>query len=221
MSTPSYNGTNNADDPLVTPWFLPGWTAQAIPADTVQAMGVIGGENAPGSFAPLPLPAYLEYVQVTAPYFDIDGNPLSGFLTFLMSDNITLTANGFTYRLPARYVGADNTLMPGGMNNWGTGRIYIRRGLMSATVFATDNSTMVTDSGNPLTFHVVEHFLGGQQFDITVPAATVSPADLRSLIVSGSAAPYDFDPVNPLGNESYVPLAATTTPANDIDGGGA
>ena len=88
-----------------------------------------------------------------------------------MSDGITLTSNGITYRLPARYAGRDNTLTPGGQNNWGTGRIYIRRGLMSATIFATDNSTMVTDSGNPLTYHVIEHMLGGQQYDISVPAA--------------------------------------------------
>ena len=222
MTTPSYNGTNNADDQLVQPWFIPGWSAQAILQDTIEAVGSIdSGENFSSTFQPEPLPSFLEYVQVAAPYFDMDGNPLPGFLTFLMNDSITLTANGITYRLPGRYVGADNTLTSGGMNNWGNGKIYIRNGLMSVTLFATNNSTMVTDSGNPLTYHVVEHFLGGQQFDISVPAATVSPADLRSLIVSGSAAPYDFDPVNPLGNESYVPLAATTTPANDIDGGGA
>ena len=203
MTTPApYNGTNNADDPLVTPWFIPGWTAQEIPQDTIQAVGSIGGgENPSASFAPQPLPTFLQYVQVASPYFDMDGNPLPGFVTFLMSDNITLSWNGLTYRLPARYAGRDNTLTPGGQNNWGSGRVYIRRGLMSATLFATDNSTLVTDSGNPLTYHVIEHFLGGQQFDISVPAATVSPADLRSLIVSDSIAPYDFDPVNPLGIE--------------------
>jgi hypothetical protein len=201
MTTPTYNGTSNADDTLVTPWYIPGWTAQAIPADTIPAVGVIGGgENTGSSFSPQPLPDFLQFVQVCAPYFDMDGNPLPGFVTFLMSDGITLTANGFTYRLPARYSGADNTLTPGGMNNWGNGKVYIRIGLMSVTLFATDNSTIVTDSGNPLTYHVVEHFPGGQQYDIAVPAATVSPADLRSLMVS-PADPYDYDPANPGGIE--------------------
>ena len=200
--SPSYNGTDTSDQPLVSPWFIPGWSAQNIEQDTIEAVGSIGsGSNPGGQFYPQPLPSFLQYVQVNAPYFDMDGNPLPGFVTFLMSDSITLVNNGFTYRLPGRYVGSDNTLTPGGLNNWGSGRIYIRRGLMSATVFATDNSTLVTDSGNPLTYHVTEHFLGGQQYDISVPAATVSPADLRSLMVSGPT-PYDFDPANPLGIET-------------------
>ena len=200
MTSP-YDGTANITDDLVQPWFIPGWTAQAIPQDTVEALSTGGGQNPSSAFLSQPLPDFLIYVQVTAPYFDMDRNPLSGFLTFLMSDGITLTANGMTYRLPARYAGRDNSLTPGGQNNWGHGRIYIRRGLASVTLFATDNSTIVTDSGNPLTYHVVEHMLDGQQYDISVPAASVSPADLRSLIVPGSIAPYDFDPVNPLGIE--------------------
>jgi hypothetical protein len=218
-----YTGTNNADDTLVTPWFIRGWTAQAIPADTVQAPG-----PAVGLGEPEPFPTALEFIQVTAPYFDMDGNPLSGFLTFLMSDSITVTSGGFTYRMPARYAGRDNTATPGGYNNWGYGRIYIRRGLMSVSLFATNNASITTDSGNPLTYHVVEHMLGGQQYDITVSDLLTSPADLRSLIVNGTVAAYQFDPASPAGNEGYLPLttALADTPftdiyPTDIDGGNA
>ena len=193
---PSYDGANNADDTLVTPWNIMGWTAQAIPQDTV--------EVAADLFGPSPLPASLVYAQVNAPYYDMDNNPLSGFLTFLMNDSVTITSNGIGYRMPARYAGRDNASTPGGMNNFGTGRIYIRRGLMSVTLMCTDMISLVTDSGNPLTYHVVEHFLTGQQYDITLPSASVSPVDLRSLIVSGSIAPYSYDPAYPMGNEGYA-----------------
>lgn len=198
MTTPSYNGANNATDPLVTPWNIRGWTAQAIPADTI--------EVANDPFAPSPLPSTLIYAQVNAPYFDMDNNPLSGFVSFMMSDSITISSAGKTYRLPARLAGRDNSLLPGGLNNWGTGRIYARRGLMSVTLMCTDAVGLVTDSGSPLTYHVVEHFLGGQQFDISVPSSTISPADLRSLIVSGTLAPYSFDPADPMANEGYQPI---------------
>jgi len=77
---------------------------------------------------------------------------------------------------------------------------------MSVTLMTTQNSAIVTDSGNPLTYHVVEHFLGGQQYDIAIPDSAVSPTDLRSLIVPGTIQPYAFDPVFPLANEGYVPL---------------
>lgn len=193
MTTPSYNGANNWDDPLVTPWNIMGWTAQAIPQDSIQA--------ADNLFAAAPLPANLVYVVVQAPYFDFDGNPLSGFLTFQMSESFTVTSNGLTYRVPQRYAGRDNTALAGGRNNWGSGRIYIRRGLLSVTIMATQNVAIVTDSGNPLTYHVVEHFLGGQQYDIAIPDSAVSPVDLRTLIVPGTATPYAFDPAYPMGNE--------------------
>lgn len=193
MTMPGYNGANNQTDSLVTPWNIAGWTAQAIPADTVQVSDDL--------FAPSPLPTTLVYAQVNAPYFDLDNNPLSGFLTFMTSESVTVTSGGKNYRLPARYMGRDNASSPGGLNNFGTGRIYIRRGLMSVTLMCTDATGLVTDSGHPLTYHVVEHFLGGQQFDISVPSATVSPADLRSLAI-GSATSYAYDPADPMASEN-------------------
>lgn len=215
MTVPSYNGAENQDDKLVQPWYIRGWTAQAIAADTVQVPSVTLSSGA------APLPSNLVYAQVQAPYFDFDNNPLSGFLTFLMSESITVTSNGLTYRLPARYAGRDSTLTPAGMNNWGSGKIYIRHGLMSVTLMTTQNSAIVTDSGNPLTYHVTEHFLGGQQYDIAISDGAVSPVDLRSVIVSGSIQPYGYDPMFPLGIESYTPITPVAGVPNDIDGGSA
>lgn len=191
MTTPSYNGTYNADDPLVAPWYLRGWTSQAIPQDTVQAT--------PGSFNAPPFPSNLVFVQVTGNYFDMDSNGLPGFLTLKMSDNITVNDGGVYYRMPSRYAGRDNSAGAWGFNNWGNGKIYIRRGQMSVTLFATDNSFLTTDSGQPLTYFVEEHFMGGQTYSITVPEATVSPADIHTLIVAGTVGQYNYDPVNPLG----------------------
>ena len=193
MTTPSYNGANNQTDNLVTPWNIRAWTAQAIPQDTIQVANDIN--------APAPLPSNLTYVQVTAQYLDFDNNSLSGFLTFMMSESITVVSNGVTYRLAARPAGRDSMMNTLGINNWGTGRIYIRNGRMSVTLMTTQNSAIVTDSGQPLTYHVVEHFLGGQQYDISIPSSAVSPVDLRSLVVAGTVAPYAFDPVFPLGIE--------------------
>lgn len=210
MST-SYNGANNQTDTLVTPWNISGWTAQAIPADTVQVV--------PGVFSAAPFPSTVVFAQLTASYFDFDSNPLSGFLTFWQADNATLTTGGKSYRLPARYAARDNSMLPGGMNNWGTGRIYIRRGQVSVTLMCTDNTGIVTDSGAGLSYHVVEHFMGGRQFDITVPMATVSPADLFSLIVPGSITGYAYDPADPEANEGYVPVTPASVMIGVVDGG--
>lgn len=193
MTTPLNNGANNQTDPLVTPWNIRAWTAQAIPADTIAVANDIN--------APAPLPANLTYVQVTAQYLDFDNNGLSGFLTFMMSESITVVSNGVTYRLAARPAGRDDMTNTFGMNNFGSGRIYIRNGRMSVTLMTTQNVAIVTDSGSPLTYHVVEHFLGGQQFDISIPSSAVSPVDLRSLVVSGSIKEYGYDPMFPIGNE--------------------
>lgn len=201
MSMPVYNGANNSTDPLVTPWNIQGWTSQGADADSI--------EVAPDDFAPVPFPTNLTFAQVSGAYFDFDGNPLSGFVTFLMSESITVAQNSVNYRLPQRYAGRDNTQFPGGQANWGSGKIYIRKGFMSVTIMCSNNTAIVTDSGNPLTYLVVEHFLGGQQYNITVPVDGTSPMDLRSLIVSGSVQPYAYDPAYPMGNE---PPAVTPFP---------
>ena len=47
-----------------------------------------------------------------------------------------------------------------------TGKIYIYLDQLVVKLYATDNPSMVTDSGEPLTYHVIEHFLGGTAFEI-------------------------------------------------------
>ncbi len=216
MSMPAYNGATNADDTLVTPWNISGWTAQGISLDSIPVT------NFPETAG---VPTNLVYAQVQARYLDFDNNPLSGFLTFLTSEDFTVTSGGVTYRMAQRYAGQDNAYYASGQNNWGSGKIYIRKGLMSVTLMCTQNSAIVTDSGLPLSYHVVEHFMGGQQYDIVISDSVVSPADLRSLIVPGSIAPFDDDPMFPMGNEGYIPIVPNpstgTSILTGIDGGNA
>ena len=80
-----------------------------------------------------------------------------------------------------------------------TGKIYIYLDQLVVKLYATDNPSMVTDSGEPLTYHVIEHFLGGTEFDITVPGATAMYAPLYSQIVDGTQRPWKYDPLNPMG----------------------
>ena len=213
MSMPSYNGADNIDDGLVSAWNTPGWTAQQIAADSIPVT--------PGLFSAAPFPTDIIFAQLEAQYFDLDGNPLSGFLTFMMSDGITITRSGQGFYMPARYAGRDNSMTPSGLMNWGTGQIYIRQGTMSMTIMCTQQTGLVTNAGADLTYHVVEHFLGGRQYDIAVPSNTASPANLFALVVPGSIQPYSYDPADPLANEGVTSLTSGLPSNNDIDGGGA
>lgn len=122
-------------------------------------------------------------------YFDSERNPLSGYLTFEQSDNITITEAGVTYRIPARLTGL---IPPGAYYGYafrGTGRIYLYYGRLDVVLMATDNVSVVTDSGSPLVYHVKEYFMGGRNYDIRVPKATSSPVDISQLIVAGTVTP--------------------------------
>lgn len=221
MTTPAfapiYNGTYNADDPLVAPWFIPGWNAQAIPADTLKATSGV-------SFGP-GFPVNLAYVNVVGNYFDANSAGLAGFITVRMSDNITMNDGGVTYRLPARYVGTMNMAIPFAYNNWGNQRLYLRLGRLDILLFATDQtasgSPIICDNGGTLAYWVTEHFLGGRTYQISVPSslagATTAP-DINSLIVPGTIEPYQYDPVFPLGNDLTAFLDEQTFDV-DYDGG--
>jgi hypothetical protein len=199
---PVYEGINNADDRLVQPWYIAGWTAQDAAADSI--------EVPPAGLTPVGFPASLMYAEVTGNYYDMDGSPLGGFLTILMSDNVTLTSAGKTFRMPARLVSSDSGRTGFGWANWGSGRCYIRFGHLSVPMLCTDNAGMVTDSGNPLTYWVTEHFLGGRRYQISVPSDSVSPVDINSLVITGTVQPYSYDPVNPMGN-LLVPIPKPNT----------
>jgi hypothetical protein len=192
---PAYNGTFNADDPLVAPWWVPGWTSQDpinVPAGNNNLLG-------PG------FPSNLAFVNLTGSYVDTNSSGVSGFLTLMMSSNITLEDSGQYYRMPARLTGTMNQANPFAYNNWGNGILYLVLGRLNIEVFATDQtasgSVITTDSGSPLFYYVTEHFLGGRTYHIQVPSsASGTSVDINSLIVPGTVNPYKFDPVYPLGN---------------------
>lgn len=224
---PSYTGTNNADDPLVQPWWIPGWTAQAAAADTVVASSSqLLGVN---------FPTNLAFVRITGNYADTNSSGVGGFLTLMMSDGITVVDGSNSFRLPQRLTGTMNQALPFAYSNWGDGRLYLYRGRLDIQVFATDQtasgSTITTDSGGSLTYWVTEHMLGGRQFQITVPSSSApGPVDINSMIIPGTIRPYQYDPVNPMGNVLIPvsePSGTTGEPDRDLDdynsldGGGA
>lgn len=201
---PAYLGTFNADDTLVQPWWIPGWTAQAIPEDTV----VAGHETGLG----VNFPSNLAFVSITGNYADTNSSGIAGFLTLMMSDSIMVEDAGKYYRLPQRLTGTMNEAMPFAYNNWGNGILYLRLGRLNIEVFATDQtasgSSITTDSGQPFTYWVTEHMLAGRTYQITVPSsASPGPADINSLIIPGTVRPYKYDPVNPMGN-MLIPVPA-------------
>lgn len=147
------------------------------------------------------------YLQLCQYYYDGDSNGLGGFLTFWPSDSFTITENDVTWRVPQRLLGTltwpyDNAgVSPWAFSMEGSGKIFIWNGWLTVRLAATDNPNLVTDSGDPLTYHVTEHFKGGREFDITVPGAlaTATNPTLYAQIVSGSAVPYQYDPIDPMG----------------------
>lgn len=193
---PEYRGTMNADDPLVAPWWIPGWTAQ----DKISIEAGSESLTGPG------FPSNLSFCRVTHSYFDPNSSGIPGFLTIMMSDGITVTDGSQTVSMPQRLAGTMNAPNYLAYNNWGNGVLYFGGGFLDITLFCTDQNvaeaTVVTNFGQPFTFWVTEHFMGGRQYQITVPSADAAtgPVDLSTLIVAGSVVPYAYDPVNPMGN---------------------
>lgn len=201
-----FGGIDTNDQPLIDAWWTRGWTNQNlayIPAPT------------PNAFPGAP-PA--TRVNITHAYYDQDGSPLTGFLTFMPTSSASLTVSGVTWRLPARLSGT-TTISPV-QSGWGwlqgdSGRMYLRRGMLYVTLMATDISGLVTDSGSPMTYQVIEHFDGGRKFLISVPSASDSPADLDSLIVPGSVTPYIYDPTNVMADEMSSGTSAASALSTD------
>lgn len=192
---PPGGGTYNADDPLIAPWYIPGWTVQHE----------TGISAAPGSTSAPWFPPGLAPVRVTGSWTDMSGEPLGGYLTLMPSESATYTdtATGRTWRLPARPSGIMNPAGYGMYLSWnqmGDGVLYLTGGRLDALVFPTDSPGLATDSGAALAYYVTEHMLAGRQYQITVPSSSTSPADINSLIVAGTVTPYQYDPVNPAGN---------------------
>lgn len=217
MTTPIFVGVDDEEGGVgktLPPWYVRGWTVQNertanIPAPLKSSV-----------LATLPLDQVSVVVQQN--YLDGDQNPLSGYLTFYPSSAFTVVDGGTSYRILQRFLGtqtfpqADVSSSPWAYSTESSGRIFIWGGTVTARLYATDNPDVTTDDGNPLTYHVIEHFLGGQEFDITLPAATnVTTTSIRDLMITGSAVPYQYDPVNPMGQSSItvsaVPLTVSTS----------
>lgn len=181
MPVQTFGGPDYSNQPLLPAWYVIGWNAQAptfLPAPA-------------NPFATVPFPSDQVFVEVTAAYYDGNANALGGYLMFEQSEAFTITEGGTTFRIPQRMVGL---VPPGawyGYSYRGSGRVYLFAGKLDTNLLATDNPSAVTDSGAPLVYHCKEFFLGGRNFDITVPKATTSPVDLGSLIVTGTITPND------------------------------
>jgi len=186
---PPYPGiVDYSDDPLLPPWYIPGWTAQ----DKIN----IQAPQTP--FQWTELPQTLTRVEVTGNYCDGTGNPLGGYLTFEQSDDLLIsdpTQTPTTYfRVPKREVGDIPISQTIAWNEEGSGKIYLIHGQLDVVLLATDNANVTINdpltSSNPSepiswVYHVREYLMRGLKYDIAVPSTT-SPVDINSLIVAGT-----------------------------------
>lgn len=172
-------GVDYKGQPLLDAWWTPGWSAQNKDYPQVPQ----------NQFATQGFPQNLVYVNVTGNYFDTQANPLSGYLTFWPSDALTFNVNGAVTYMPQRYSGISQTVI--GINQMGSEKIFLWYGALSVSLLATDNANMTPAS---FTYHVKEHFKGGNQYDIVVPSADASSAiNINNLIIPGSIRPADED----------------------------
>ena len=171
------------DQPLVSPWWISGWT------------NVNENNQLPtfqNTFVQTPFPTDVTYVNVTESIFDEIGNGLAGYYTFEPSGDLLLldSGTGKYYRMPRRLSGYESP--PWNYNSFGSGRIYIRYGMLSVWLLATDTVglTVSDTSGNILgttfSYHVREYFMSGREYDITVPKNSSSPVDINTLITPGT-----------------------------------
>lgn len=199
-------GIDTWDQPLIDAWFTPGFTAQ----NKDQLVAPTNGITSVG------WPVDVTYVNIQHRFTDFgNGNPFAGFLTFWPSDSCTFTESGTTWSMARRPCGVTPWIPYG--NSWNmsyadSGYIFLRVGVLDVFLVATDATGLATSTGNALTYHVREHWLGGTQYDITAPGASADPVDLYSLMVSGSQQPYAYDPRQPLAISEVEPDAGTDNP---------
>jgi hypothetical protein len=213
MATPFMNsvddGEGDAFDPqagkkysFLAPWFTRGYTASLGADGAFVYTPLIPTTPLNEDFADFP--SDQSFSLINQRYFNADADPVGGFLTFMPSDDMIITEDDITWRLPRRLSGTETwPALDSGSSPWafsmeGSGAIYIWRGMLVVKLFATDNPNLTTFQGQPLTYHVIEHFLNGYEYDITVPTSA-DTLDLNSLIIPGTITPYKFDPIYPMG----------------------
>lgn len=211
MTTPNFITVNDEEGgpgKTLNPWYIPGWTWQNrqttnLPAPLANATGAA--------------PTDMTSLVLNQQYFDVDFDPQGGFLTFMTSEPFTINEGTQSWRITRRYAGTetwpsiDTGTSPWAFSLEGSGRIYIWNGLIQVRLLATDNTGIVTDSGSPLIYHVIEHFPGGQEYDITVPKNTdVATTSIRDLIITGTIEPYKYDPLFPLGTGASITVPDST-----------
>ena len=190
-------GIDYKGQPLLDAWWTPAWTAQNRDGASIQVP--------PSAFTAPGFPA-LSYTTVTGNYFDSSANPLSGYLTFYPSAALTFVVDGQTTYMPQRYSGINQTLL--GINQMGNSRVYLWYGQLQVSLLATDNANMTPVS---FTYHVVEHYIGGLQYDIVVPSADgTAGIDVHSLIIPGSIQSCDEDWNETQDTDEHVSIAATS-----------
>lgn len=188
-------------EPLANPWYTPGWTSQNPAYQVIP----------PNVFSIAGFPSGASYVTVTGNFFDDDGNPIAGYLTFYPSSSLILTSSSVTTVVPQRFVGQNLWDMPGAY--WGSGKIYLRNGNLLVNLLATDNSAVNMVPEN-FSYEVTENWLGGRTYNIVVPSTSSSPIDINSLIVPGSQlteSPEDTTITIAAISTEYLPVNITTT----------
>jgi len=211
-----YDPQHNRTDNFLAAWYTRGYTAHLGANGEMVYTPLIASTPANTDYASLPS-AIGTYTEIHQQYFNPDHDPLGGFLTFMPSDSFTYTADGVSYRVPRRLSGTETwPSLDSGVSPWafsmeGSGCIYIWLGFLVVKLFPTDIDSIVTDSGNPLTYHVIEHFQEGREFDITVPSSDTALDLTADCMIDGSMRPYQFDPVNPLGMLDALELQSVTT----------
>jgi hypothetical protein len=127
------------------------WNA---PGWTAQQPSTVAGPDTPA----LTLPPNFTAVTVTAKYVDGEGNPLNGSLV-RFRPSVKRVTDGDTV-VWLREIDS-----------------HIEQGSLSVDLLATDVSGVTPG----FVWNVKECFPGGEEYDVTVPSATPSPASLFSL----------------------------------------
>lgn len=176
-----------SDDKILPPWYVRGWTAQDVNSPEFSLPAPANPLNAFGA-----LPANLSYAEVTGTYSDSNNNQLGGYLTFEQSNDLVVTVDGKTYRVPKRLVGDIPVANLLAWNAEGSGKVYLQFGKLDVILLTNDNIDVTIMAESPeqtppaqWVYHVKEYFLRGYEYDIFVPSSGTAQ-DINSLVLPGT-----------------------------------